>query len=140
MKSLKPIFGLYGLLALIQFIWAIIGTAWYRLGRLPCQELVPELTAYANFEIVTFWISFVVAAFYIIRWRVEIYQEQKKNAFLTGSLSKDGGDYNDEDEVGDGNDQEEDDGENEMPAGAGGEAKTKAGSDSDEDDDDGDPF
>ena len=81
-KSLKPVFGLYGLLALIQFIWAIIGTAWYRLGRLPCQELVPELTAYANFEIVTFWISFVVAAFYIIRWRIEIYQEQKKNAFF----------------------------------------------------------
>lgn len=108
---------------------------------------MPELTAYANFEIVTFWISFVVAAFYIIRWRIEIYQEQKKNAFLTGSLSKDGGagdgndgDYNDEDEVGDGNDQEADSGENEMPAGTGVEAKTKEGSDSDEDDDDGDPF
>ena len=143
LKSIKPVFALYGLLALIQLIWAIIGTAWYGLGRLPCRELVPELTAYTNFEIVTFWISFVVAAFYIIRWRVEIYLEKKKKNFLTGSIFKQG-DASDLDNDSNDNDDgaEKENGEEEETAvEPGGEAKVKSGSDSDEDDDDdGDPF
>ena len=91
----------------------------------------------------TFWISFVVAAFYIIQWRVEIYLEKKKNNFLTGSIFKQG-DASDLDNDSNDNDDgaEKENGEEEETAvEPGGEAKVKSGSDSDEDDDDdGDPF
>ena len=156
-KSLKTVFILYGLLALIQFIWAIIGTAWYNLGRLACRELVPELTAYANFEIVTFWVAFVVAAFYIIRWQVEVYQEKKKNAFLSASISSNDKDSGEVDDDYDGHGvskdetlEEYDDGDDHTLGGSGQEAaegnegvSKKSDSNSDEeedDDDDDDPF
>jgi hypothetical protein len=56
-KKTKPIFILYGIYAFTQFVFGILGTIWYRMGRLECSESVPELTQLVLFEVIAFWLS-----------------------------------------------------------------------------------
>ena len=56
-KSTKPIMIMYGIYVFTQFIFGILGTVWYNMGRLECSESVPELTKMSLFEVVTFWLT-----------------------------------------------------------------------------------
>ena len=53
----KPIFILYGVYIFMQFVFGVLGTAWYTMGRLECSESVPVLTKLVLFEVVTFWLT-----------------------------------------------------------------------------------